>query len=219
MDKQELAIFRVTEAWKETAIEAVMDIEGWRDAADRRDQYTGDPSREWPEMPRHFYGETATVAAWVTSCYPNLAPAPLLDVYEAVLAWYTDHNASRVPPQAVLTSTLHRAVLLINAIEYGIDIKHRYATEANPPETSGQAVTKPTSAARGGRATVAARMIDLLRDAKTHTWTARKFATKLDCSPSTVVDTPAWKQLRAAREVARQDRSKRAYHKNLSVQD
>lgn len=142
MDKRELAIFRATEAWKETAIEAVMDIEGWRDAADRRDQYAGDPSREWPKMPQDFYGKTAMVAAWVTSCYPNLAPAPLFDVYEAVLAWYTDHNASRIPPQAVLSSTLDRAVLVINAIEYGINIKHGYATEANPPETSGQADSK-----------------------------------------------------------------------------
>jgi hypothetical protein len=69
---------------------------------------------------------------------------------------------------------------------------------------------------KGKKATVAARMIDLVRKPATHTWTAREFATRLSCSPGAVVATAAWKELMVAREMARQKRSAKAYRRNLS---
>jgi hypothetical protein len=60
---------------------------------------------------------------------------------------------------------------------------------------------------KGNTATVAARMIDLIRDPATHTWTAEQFRVKLGCkSRSTITNTAAWKQLVTAREMARQQR-------------
>jgi len=60
---------------------------------------------------------------------------------------------------------------------------------------------------QGGTATVAARMIDLLRDPRTHTWSARQFADKLGCAKSTVAETAAFRELRTAREMARLQRA------------
>ena len=57
------------------------------------------------------------------------------------------------------------------------------------------------------KASVNSRMIDLLRDSTTHTWSSQKFADKLGCSKSSVAETPAWKELRTAREMARQKRA------------
>ena len=63
---------------------------------------------------------------------------------------------------------------------------------------------------------MAARMIDLIKDPATHTWTAEQFRQKLGCkSRSTVTNTPAWRQLAIAREAARLQRAQLAYDKNL----
>ena len=67
------------------------------------------------------------------------------------------------------------------------------------------------------RATIAARMIDLIRDPSTHTWTCQQFAEKLGCKPSTVVATAAWKQLAVARESARLQQAEQAYKRGLDV--
>lgn len=77
--------------------------------------------------------------------------------------------------------------------------------------------TEPAGTGKAKRATVAARMIDLVKDIATHEWTARKFAAKLGCSPSSIVKTGAWIALSTKREEARQERSERAYHKNRGV--
>ena len=66
------------------------------------------------------------------------------------------------------------------------------------------------------KATVAARMIDLIKDPATHTWTAEQFRVKVGCkSRSTVTNTAAWKQLAVARESARLQTAQRAYDMNL----
>ena len=63
---------------------------------------------------------------------------------------------------------------------------------------------------------MAARMIDLVKDPATHTWTAEQFRVKLGCkSRSTITNTAAWKQLAVARESARLQTAQRAYDKNL----
>jgi len=68
------------------------------------------------------------------------------------------------------------------------------------------------------KATVAARMLDLVKDLATHTWTAEQFRQKLGCnSRSTITATPAWKQLAVARESARLRQAEQAYKKGLEV--
>ena len=67
------------------------------------------------------------------------------------------------------------------------------------------------------RATIAARMIDLIKDPTTHLWTCQQFAEKLGCQPSTVVATAAWKQFAVARESARLQQAEQAYKKGLDV--
>ena len=57
------------------------------------------------------------------------------------------------------------------------------------------------------KATINARMIDLIHDPETHAWSSQKFAVKLGCSKSSIVATAAWKELATAREMARQDRA------------
>ncbi len=67
-----------------------------------------------------------------------------------------------------------------------------------------------------GKATVAACMIDLIKDPATHNWTAEQFRVKVGCrSRSTVTNTAAWKQLAVARESARLEKAQQVYDKNL----
>jgi hypothetical protein len=86
-----------------------------------------------------------------------------------------------------------------------------------------QFMANPTEDGKGPKqpqrkATVAARMIDLIRrDPTTHTWTCRRFALKLNCKPSTVVATAAWKKLAVAREKVRLEREEQAYKKGLAL--
>ena len=77
---------------------------------------------------------------------------------------------------------------------------------------------QPSVGGKGKKATVAARMIDLIKDHATHTWTAEQFRVKLGCkSRSTVTNTVAWKQLAVARESARLRQAQRAYKSGLDV--
>ena len=98
---------------------------------------------------------------------------------------------------------------------------HSLAAEAVAFQESLQRLHLPAdqdaqSRGTGGKATVAARMIDLVKDSATHTWTAEQFRAKLGCkSRSTVTNTAAWKQLAVARESARLQTAQRAYDKNL----
>jgi len=56
-------------------------------------------------------------------------------------------------------------------------------------------------------ASVNSRMIDLMKNPDTHTWSAQEFATRLNCSKSSVAETEAWKTLKTSREMARQKRA------------
>jgi hypothetical protein len=68
------------------------------------------------------------------------------------------------------------------------------------------------------KATAAARMIDLIKDPATHTWTAEQFRVKLGYrSRSTITNTPAWKQLAVARESARLQQAERAHKRGLDM--
>ncbi len=79
--------------------------------------------------------------------------------------------------------------------------------DSNPKARSGKQPRK---------ATIAARMIDLIKDPTTHTWSIRQFAEKLECSPTAIHKTSAWEQLSVSREMARETRAAKAYKKNLS---
>jgi hypothetical protein len=82
---------------------------------------------------------------------------------------------------------------------------------ALPKDDSGEKHDQPKT-----KATVAARMIDLMKDPATHTWTAEQFRQKLGCkSRSTITNTAAWRQLVVARESARLSKAQQAYDKNL----
>jgi len=98
------------------------------------------------------------------------------------------------------------------------------------PQTPGNATSMPAAEVRvlrlpnGGKpvthrkVTVAARMIDLIRDPITHTWTAEQFRQKVGCkSRSTITDTAAWKELAVARESARLRQAEQAYKKGLDM--
>ena len=89
------------------------------------------------------------------------------------------------------------------------------ATTTQPPKDQGEQ-PQANSQPKGNTATVAARMIDLIKDPATHTWTAEQFRQKLGCkSRSTITNTAAWKQLVVARESARLQKAEQAYDKNL----
>ena len=111
---------------EEIAVEECNDIEAWRDAAQERNQYTGDPKREWPDPPRDFWSDTAMVAAWLTSNYPHFDPKPLFDICAFVAAWHADHNASRIPLQPLLVATLERAMHTVSAVAFGIQNRYFY---------------------------------------------------------------------------------------------
>lgn len=84
-----------------------------------------------------------------------------------------------------------------------------------PAAVSVALVTSGGKPVKQRKATVAARMYDLIRkDLSTHTWTAREFATRLECSLGSVAATPAWKELVTAREMKRQHSVKEAQRRN-----
>ncbi len=62
----------------------------------------------------------------------------------------------------------------------------------------------------GGKATVNARMLELIQKdlLKVRGWTAKQWAEELNCARSTVVETAAWKDLAMGRERARAERAK-----------
>ncbi len=131
----------VIERWKQTAADEVDDIGGWREDPNDRIHHTGDPTCEWGEMPNGFYSRTSYLVGWITTHYPKLDPNPLQDIYIAVLAWYEDHNAKRIPPQRVLFATLERAMLVVNAVE--MDIHSRVTKDsANLSDSSDGPDTK-----------------------------------------------------------------------------
>ena len=67
---------------------------------------------------------------------------------------------------------------------------------------------------------MAARMIDLIKDPATHTWTAEQFRVKVGCkSRSTITNTAAWKQLAVARESARLQKAEQAYERTSTSGD
>ena len=102
---------------------------------------------------------------------------------------------------------------ILRSGDYILPLPPRDAT----PEPGAVGNGQPKSG-KGKKATVAARMIDLIKDPATHTWTAEKFRMKLGCkSRSTITDTPAWKTLVVARESARLQGEERAYKKGLDV--
>ncbi|MCH7721065.1 MAG: helix-turn-helix domain-containing protein [Planctomycetes bacterium] len=116
---------RAIEDWRITAPEEVDTIGGWRDASPiKREEvyWSGMASTPFarPEAPKHFWGDTGSLVGQVTARHPKLDPTPLQDIYEAVAAWYADHDASRIPPQPVLFATLERAITVVNAIEHGL---------------------------------------------------------------------------------------------------
>lgn len=98
---------------------------------------------------------------------------------------------------------------------------------AMPPSATGAAVANvPAPPAQGAncsggpvenepprRATANARMIDLMKDPATHSWSSQQFAVKLGVAKSTVAGTEAWKQLQTSREMARQERATRKQSK------
>jgi hypothetical protein len=95
------------------------------------------------------------------------------------------------------------------------------AENATPP-LSGNEMEKDddaTAAKDNNKATVSARMFDLIKDTTTHTWSVRMFAGKLRCSVGAIQKTPAWKELNVAREMVRERRSRKAYRRNLDQGD
>jgi hypothetical protein len=109
--------------------------------------------------------------------------------------------------RALLKGQVGRLAELVDDVFAAVERVYPSA-DANPQNESG---------AKSVKATVAARMMDLLmKDPATHTWTAEQFRQKLGCnSRSTITNTAAWKQLVVARESTRLQKAEQAYDKNL----
>jgi hypothetical protein len=75
---------------------------------------------------------------------------------------------------------------------------------------------KSSKGKRRPKGTMDHRMMELIRDdPDAQGWTARQFAERLKCSPSTVCGTKTWKRLQEAREQAKLDRAQNArYRRN-----
>lgn len=121
-DLDPTAVLNLVAEWEHIASEEAMDIEGWRDAAGKRTEYVGDPSREWGPKPSKFRRLTLRLSNWIVSHYPNLNPTPLHDIYLWVTSWHEDHNASRIPDQATLYTMLDRARFVTCAIRNNVSV-------------------------------------------------------------------------------------------------
>lgn len=79
-----------------------------------------------------------------------------------------------------------------------------------PPEAAtGETADKSECAPKKGRATVNARMLDMIQNnPDCRGWTARNWARCLKCSPSSVAGTPTWGALKMIREQLKAERAK-----------
>ncbi len=116
-DDEDYALLRSIEKWKETAAEQFYDIEAWRNDADKRDQYAGDPTREWQTLPNGFYSATVALIGRITARYPKLDSSPLMTLYDAIATWDQEHSAATLPPQGALTRTADLAMMVLQAVE------------------------------------------------------------------------------------------------------
>jgi len=147
LDDDSLVLDNISE-WRITAPSQVDDIGAWRNADpnDRLREYWSLEKYDHlavPEttMPHGFFRQTTGLVQVIISRYPKLYPKPLQDVYAAVSAWHEDQNASRIPPQPVLFSTLEQAMMILVAIE--ADIGARGISEEGKPKPHEGAETDP----------------------------------------------------------------------------
>ncbi|NQU23108.1 MAG: hypothetical protein HQ567_17660 [Candidatus Nealsonbacteria bacterium] len=133
LHEDDALLSRVIERWKRTAADEVDDIGGWRPTTDNPPDPIPDhvygrlvSGQGWDQPPK-FYTDTTYLVGRVTAQYAKLDPAPLQEIYSAVTAWHEDHNARRIPGQAVLAAALDKAVMTLQAIE--ADIQERVICE------------------------------------------------------------------------------------------
>jgi hypothetical protein len=104
----------IAENWIITAREWVMDVEGWREAAETRDQFKNDPSKAWRKLPSTFQPDTEYLLSELEQRKPNLDRTPLEGICEALKIWEQEHSARRLPDQQILKGRLTRAVRILH---------------------------------------------------------------------------------------------------------
>lgn len=199
--------------WKETAQSEIDDIEGWRGATDERPSHTVDPSRGWRPMPNGFYGDTADLSGIITARYPKLDPTPLHEFYSAVEAWHADLNAARIPPQAVLFTTLEKAMLVLNSVELSIELSRRVTNDKPTPAAdlpSGDDQATPATGTTDTRPkNINARMLEAIQsNPEAIGWKLRQWAAYLKCAKSSVAETQTWRDLGMRRERERAEKAR-----------
>ena len=124
----DITTLSVIERWRETAANEIKDIGGGRETAEERFQYASDPSREWGEMPKGFYGDTTYLVDRIRAQYPRLSFEPLRAIYRAVAVWHGNRNAAGLSDQGILLKQTAMAMMALQAVE--IEIHSRAARKA-----------------------------------------------------------------------------------------
>jgi hypothetical protein len=140
-----------------------------------------------------------------------------LDLLESALARDSQGAAQRSGPHGLIsevTPALHNIAKLLN--EHWPPATNQNDQEATPVGQLEVAQAEGGGARKGPsgesvQATVNARMVDMLmRRPESRQWSAREWATALQCGKSAVADTHCWEELQKEREQLRQDAISRA---------
>jgi|WetSurMetagenome_2_1015567.scaffolds.fasta_scaffold24980_3 hypothetical protein len=167
--------------WKQTAIDQVDDIRGWRQAPIRRALDEG-----WPDPPDNFFSQTSYLCGWLRQHHPGIDPAPLEKIYRAVTLWHTDENAKRIASQSELEAMLDLAIMRLQSVERAIEARF-VETPAERGTAESHLLTKPVEKNAQAATWQAVRDSLLAMKARGKTYTnERRLAGNLHCSPGTV---------------------------------
>lgn len=123
--RDELSTLKLLGEWKQFARDEVDTIGGWRECDTKR--LMEDHHKIWSRqrsvdgLPWHFNSQTVWLVGYIVEQYPKLDPAPINAVCDAVMTWYKDRDAQRIPEQRVLETTLENALRVVCTAQFVVD--------------------------------------------------------------------------------------------------
>ncbi|GEM_PF-6606757 len=148
LSEQDYLLLTSMEQWFETARDEIEDICAWRKAPQKK-------TTPW-RAPEHFFRDTQSVTAGITSQYPHLDTSAITRTFQVVRQWHQEHNADRLPSNAALEGLVEDAAIVFVAIRQSAYDRSKKKHGAN---RNGQADTKTDKLPENGDVIRLARMI------------------------------------------------------------
>src|SRR3954465_3249905 len=113
-NSQDRTVASAMERWKMGAHEQVISIGSLRDTDGNERVWYYDWDKEKPYQ--NFDSDTVYLTSIAANDYPPLDSKCLGRLADAIRAWHRDHNADRVPPQAVIENWVEQAHRVLETV-------------------------------------------------------------------------------------------------------